>query len=68
MYATSDRLSPEERRRVYRRTGRILAPQRQRLVLAASFVVIQAGATLAGPAIVRYGIDEGVVPRDVSTS
>ena len=26
MYATSDRLSPEERRRVYRRTGRILAP------------------------------------------
>ena len=66
MYATSDRLSPDERRRVYRRTGRILAPQRARLVLAASFVVIQAGATLAGPAIVRYGIDEGVVPRDVA--
>ena len=47
MHATADRLSPEQRRRVYRRTGRILAPQRTRLALAASFVLIQAGATLA---------------------
>jgi ATP-binding cassette subfamily B protein len=65
--ATADRLSPEERRRVFRRTGRILAPQRKRLALATMCVLTQAAATLAGPAIVRYGIDNGVVPRDVST-
>jgi ATP-binding cassette subfamily B protein len=60
-------LSPEDRRRVFRRTGRVLAPQRKRLAFATVCVLTQAAATLAGPAIVRYGIDNGVVPRDVST-
>ncbi|MGH8977689.1 MAG: ABC transporter ATP-binding protein, partial [Acidimicrobiia bacterium] len=65
--ATADRLSPDDRRRVFRRTARILAPQRKRLAFATMCVLTQAAATLAGPAIVRYGIDNGVMPRDVST-
>jgi ATP-binding cassette subfamily B protein len=59
-------MTAEDRRRVYRRTARILAPRRKALAAAALFVVLQAGATLAGPAIVRYGIDHGVVPRDLA--
>ena len=66
MHATEERLTAEERRRVYRRTWRVLRPQRKRIALAAVFVAFQAGATLAGPAIVRYGIDHGVTPRDLS--
>jgi ATP-binding cassette subfamily B protein len=64
---TADRLSGEERRQVFRRTWRLLAPHRRQLFLAAVFVVVQAAATLSGPAIVRYGIDHGVVPRDLGT-
>jgi ATP-binding cassette subfamily B protein len=66
MHATADHLSAEDRRRVYRRTWRVLAVHRRRLIFAALFVVIQAAATLAGPAIVRYGIDDGVVPKDLA--
>jgi ATP-binding cassette, subfamily B, bacterial len=64
---TADQLSAEERRRVYRRTWRVLAAQRKRVYCASLFVAVQAGATLAGPAIVRYGIDHGVAPKSLAT-
>ncbi|TML87458.1 MAG: ABC transporter ATP-binding protein [Actinobacteria bacterium] len=62
---TDLRLSAAERRHVVRRTWRFLRPVRLRLLLAVACVLLQAAATLAGPAIVRYGIDHGVQPRDV---
>jgi ATP-binding cassette, subfamily B, bacterial len=63
--ATDTVLSGEEKRQVVRRTYRMLRPVRGLLVLATLFVLLQAGGTLAGPAIVRYGIDHGVAPRDL---
>ena len=62
---TDLRLSPAEKRHVVRRTWRFLRPVRVRLLLAALCVLLQAAATLAGPAIVRYGIDHGVQPHDL---
>jgi ATP-binding cassette subfamily B protein len=62
---TEVRLSVAEQGQVLRRTLRFLRPVRVGLALATLFVVLQAAATLAGPAIVRYGIDHGVQPRDL---
>jgi ATP-binding cassette subfamily B protein len=64
-HATDVVLSPDERRRILRRTWQLLRPQRVGVLLAALLVVSQAAAHLAGPAIVRYGIDQGVRPRDL---
>lgn len=57
-------LSSEEARRVIRRTFRMLAPYRRQVVLAVVLLLIQTAAMLAGPALVRYGIDHGVLPGD----
>jgi ATP-binding cassette subfamily B protein len=65
MFGTAEQLSAPERKMVLRRTWRMLRPARRRFVLAVCFVVLQAVSTLAGPAIVRYGIDHGVVPREL---
>ena len=65
LHATDVVLSADERRRILRRTWRLLRPQRAGVILAAVLVVSQAAAQLAGPAIVRYGIDRGVRPRDL---
>ena len=62
---TEMRLSVAEQGQVLRRTLRFLRPVRVRLALATLCVVLQAAATLAGPAIVRHGIDHGVQPRDL---
>jgi ATP-binding cassette subfamily B protein len=64
-HATTERLSGNERRQVLRRTWRMLRARRGQLALGAVCVVVQAAATLAGPAIVRYGIDHGVQARDL---
>lgn len=66
IHATDVTLSADERRRILRRTWQLLRPQRAGVILAAVLVVSQAAAQLAGPAIVRYGIDEGVRPRDLA--
>jgi ATP-binding cassette subfamily B protein len=62
---TDVRLSIAEQGQVLRRTFRLLRAVRVRLALATLCVVAQAAATLAGPAIVRLGIDHGVQPRDL---
>ena len=59
-------LTPEQRRQVFRRTWRALRPYRKTLWLGALCAVLQAAATLAGPAIVRYGIDHAIVPKDLT--
>jgi ATP-binding cassette subfamily B protein len=49
---------------VVRRTWKLLRPQRLRLLLAALVVVGWTSTVVAGPALVRYGIDHGLRPKD----
>jgi ATP-binding cassette subfamily B protein len=55
--------------RIGRRTMRLLRPWRWQLVAVSLFVLLQAAMMTAGPALVSYGIDEGVGKgdRDVIT-
>src|SRR3546814_19652409 len=52
---------------VIRRTYGFLRPYRRRLVLAGFFAVLYTASTLAGPLLVRTGIDDGIkdANRDV---
>jgi ATP-binding cassette subfamily B protein len=59
-----DRLTGVQRRRVVRRTARLLRPQSRRIVVALLMVLVWTGAMLAGPALVRYGIDQGIREDD----
>ncbi|MFP5255218.1 MAG: ABC transporter ATP-binding protein [Acidimicrobiia bacterium] len=63
--ATDVDLSSTERRRIIRRTWHLLRPHRRGLAAIAVLVVLQAGGMVAGPALVRYGIDSGVRPGDL---
>jgi ATP-binding cassette subfamily B protein len=47
-----------------RRTLQLLRPWRWRLVAVSLFVLLQAAMMTAGPALVSYGIDEGVAKGD----
>ena len=58
--ATDVDLSTSDKRRILRRTWRFLRPHRAGLAAIGVLVVLQATGTIAGPALVRYGIDEGV--------
>lgn len=60
-----DRLAPEDRSKVFRRLWRSLKPYRRRVYLAWALVVTQTAATLAGPALVRWGVDRGAVDKNV---
>ena len=58
-------LSPEEARRVIRRTVRLLAPYRIMVITAVVLLVVQTATLLAGPALLRYAIDSGIRRDDV---
>jgi ATP-binding cassette subfamily B protein len=49
---------------VLKRTYEFLRPYRRRLFAAAMFAVLYTASTLAGPFLVKYGIDSGIKPRD----
>jgi len=49
---------------VLKRTYGFLRPYRRRLLAAAMFAVLYTASTLAGPFLVRYGIDDGIKPED----
>jgi ATP-binding cassette subfamily B protein len=53
-------LSRDEASRVVRRLFRMLRPQRTRIVVATFVLMAQAAALLAGPLLVRHGIDAGL--------
>jgi ATP-binding cassette, subfamily B, bacterial len=57
-------LSRDEASRVLRRLFRMLRPQRALIALATVVLMGQAGALLAGPALVRHGIDAGLLSHD----
>ena len=61
-----DRLDRAEARRVLRRTARMLRPQGRRVTAALVMVVAWTGTVLAGPYLVKFGIDQGITKRDGS--
>ncbi|HEX6570059.1 MAG TPA: ABC transporter ATP-binding protein, partial [Acidimicrobiales bacterium] len=61
-----DRLDRAQARRVLWRTARLLAPQAYGVAAAIVMVVLWTGTVLAGPYLVKYGIDQGIQGRDPS--
>src|SRR5262245_21220428 len=61
-----DRLDRTEARRVLRRTARMLRPQGRRVTAALVMVVAWTGTVLAGPYLVKFGIDQGITKGDAS--
>jgi ATP-binding cassette, subfamily B, bacterial len=59
-----DKLDRVAARRVLRRTFRLLRPQTRRVVGALSMVMLWTCTVLAGPYLVRFGIDHGINDRD----
>lgn len=57
-------LSRAEAQRVMRRLVWLLRPWRRRIAGVAGLLVLQVGALLAGPALVRYGVDHGLREGD----
>ena len=55
-----DKLDRVATRRVLRRTAQLLRPQARRVAAALAMVVLWTGTVLAGPFLVRYGIDHGI--------
>jgi ATP-binding cassette, subfamily B, bacterial len=60
-----EKLAPEDRAKIFRRLARLLRPHRWKVVLAATLVIGQAASTLAGPTLIRRGIDQGVAQGDL---
>jgi ATP-binding cassette, subfamily B, bacterial len=61
-----DKLDRAAARRVLRRTARMLRPQARRVAGALAMVVMWTGTVLAGPWLVRYGIDHGINEGDAA--
>jgi ATP-binding cassette, subfamily B, bacterial len=59
-----DKLDRVATRRVLRRTAQLLRPQARRVAGALAMVVLWTGTVLAGPYLVRYGIDHGINEGD----
>jgi ATP-binding cassette, subfamily B, bacterial len=59
-----DKLDRAAARRVLRRTARMLRPQARRVAGALAMVVLWTATVLAGPWLVRYGIDHGINKGD----
>jgi ABC-type multidrug transport system fused ATPase/permease subunit len=58
----SQRLSVFLRRRSRRLLAAVVRPERRRIAVGAGLVVLSAMAGLAGPLLVKFGIDEGIAP------
>ncbi|HXH58227.1 ABC transporter ATP-binding protein [Iamia sp.] len=59
-----DRLDRKAARRVLRRAGRTLGPYRRGLVAAMVLIIVYTLTTIAGPFLVRVGIDDGIKEGD----
>jgi ATP-binding cassette subfamily B protein len=59
-----DKLDGEATRHLLRRAGELLRPYRRAMLVALSMVVLWTATTLAGPFLVRYGIDHGIKADD----
>ncbi len=63
----ADKIDTEEAKRVMRRAARFLRPYRSELIIGIAVMVLSTLAMLAGPALVRYGIDKGLGGQRVAT-
>ena len=59
-----DRLGRQEATRVLRRTLALLRSQRRDVLIGLALVVVSTACVLAGPFLLRYGIDRGIAPGD----
>jgi ATP-binding cassette, subfamily B, bacterial len=59
-----DKLDAEEAKWVLRRCVRMIRPYRRTAILAGFLIILWTGTVLAGPALVRYGVDHGIAPKD----
>jgi ATP-binding cassette subfamily B protein len=57
-------LTRAEAERVLRRLVRLLRPYRRQIAFATFLLMLQVGTLLAGPALVRHGIDQGLRAHD----
>ena len=62
--AADDRLDRDQARQVFRRSLAMLGGHRTQLIVAVSLMVLWTLTTLAGPLLIRYGIDQGIVEAD----
>jgi len=60
----ADRLDAKAARHLMRRAARMLRPYRRDTIVALGMVVFWTATTLAGPFLVRHGIDKGIKARD----
>lgn len=63
-HVVEEQITREEAGRVIRRLAAMLRPYRRIIGLAALLLVAQTASLLAGPALVRYGIDNGLRAGD----
>jgi len=62
--SAEDKLDRVAARRVLRRTARMLRPQSRRVWSALAMVIVWTGTVLAGPYLVKFGIDQGITKRN----
>jgi len=60
----ADRLDAVAAKRVLRRASTMLAPYRRQVIGGTALMVVWTLTTLAGPLLVRYGIDHGITADD----
>ena len=60
------KLDRDAAKRVMRRLVRMLRPYRRQIFLATVVLVLQTACLLAGPALVKYGVDNGLTANDSS--
>lgn len=60
----ADRLDATAARHLMRRAARMLRPYRRDTIVALGMVVLWTATTLAGPFLVRHGIDKGIKAHD----
>jgi ATP-binding cassette, subfamily B, bacterial len=59
-----EKLDAKQARQVVRRAFRMLKPYKGQVIVAAVIMVLFTASSLAGPLLVRYGIDQGLRDRD----
>jgi ATP-binding cassette subfamily B protein len=64
IHAVEEKLSRDEAERVIKRLRVMLRPWRRRIIGAVAVLVVQTACLLAGPALVRNGIDAGLREND----
>jgi ATP-binding cassette subfamily B protein len=62
--SADDKLDATQTKRLVRRTAQMLRPHARSVAAAMAMVVLWTTTVLAGPWLVRYGIDEGIKPGD----